>query len=144
MSQYHDSEEAQKVLEEHFWQKSWDQKELKSIEGKTQNIEIDNGASARTIQAYKDAFKEKGLVIEDESDFPRDSFFQLRNLKKFDARVDPSRRIIKKIGSMVRQPVNVIKNGKRVIKDALYFNGRYTGMIMPVFAYRVNSTKDGT
>lgn len=90
------------------------------------NIDIKNECNYLTIEAFKKAYKEKGLVPE-EDDFPKDKRKMLERLKRFDAHVDPSKPITKKIISMVRQPVHVIENGKRVTKDSLIFNAWIQG-----------------
>lgn len=90
------------------------------------NIDIQNECNYLTIESFKQAYKEKGLVPE-EKDFPKDKRKMLERLKTFDARVDPSKPINKRIISMVRQPVSVIENGKRIVKDSLIFNAWIEG-----------------
>ena len=90
-------------------------------------IDIKNTHAYKTIEAFKQAYKEKGLEPEPEKDFPRDERKQLERLRKFDAHVDPSKPISKKIISMVRQPVYVRENGKTVTKDALKYEVRFEG-----------------
>lgn len=92
---------------------------LRKIEGKAQHIEINE----RTIQAYKEEYRKKGLVPEGEQDYPKEDFHMVKRQKAFDSLADPSQGITKIIESMVRQPVTVFdKNGKAEVKDALYYN----------------------
>jgi hypothetical protein len=97
---------------------------LNKIAGKPKNIEINE----RTLQAYKEEFAKKGLVITKEEEYPREDFWLVAKQKNFDSLVDPSQGIRKIIESMVRQPVTIFnKNGKPEIKDALYFSGNWYG-----------------
>jgi len=97
---------------------------LNKIAGKPRNIEINE----RTIQAYKEEFSKKGLVITKEEEYPQEDFHLVAKQKNFDSLVDPSQGIRKIIESMVRQPVTIFdKNGKPEIKDALYYNGHWYG-----------------
>lgn len=92
--------------------------------GKTQHIEV----NVRTLEAYRQEFAKKGLVIEQHKDYPKEDFYIIKKQKKFDSMVGPSKGIKKIIISMVRQPVTVFdKNGKVVVKDGLYYNGMYRG-----------------
>jgi hypothetical protein len=98
---------------------------LKQIAGKPQHIEINE----RTIQAYKKAFSDKGLVITQEEDYPMEDFHLVKKQKAFDSLVDPTQGIRKIIESMIRQPVTIFnKQGKPEIKDALYYNGYWYGV----------------
>ena len=90
-------------------------------------IDIENTHAYRTIEAFKQAYKEKGLEPEPEKDFPRDERKQLERLRRFDAHVDLSKPISRKIISMVRQPVYIRENGKNVTKDALKYEVRFEG-----------------
>ena len=97
---------------------------LNKIAGKAQHIEINE----RTLEAYKEEFGKKGLVITREEDYPQEDFHLVAKQKNFDALVDPSQGIRKIIESMIRQPVTIFdKNGKPEIKDALYYNGYWYG-----------------
>jgi hypothetical protein len=97
---------------------------LNKIAGKPKNIEINE----RTLQAYKEEYAKKGLVITKEEDYPQEDFHLVAKQKNFDALVDPSQGIRKIIESMIRQPVTIFdKNGKPEIKDALYYNGYWYG-----------------
>jgi len=98
---------------------------LKQIEGKPKNIEINE----RTLEAYRKGFSDKGLQIE-WKDYPTGGTGKkhVAKQKAFDALVDATQPITKKIGAMVRQPVTVIdKQGKQEVKDALYYYGGYFG-----------------
>jgi len=96
---------------------------LKRITDKTNNIEINE----RTLEAFRQEFAKKGLVIEHD-DYPMDDFVEISKLKEFDRLVDPGQGIRKVIGSMVRQPVTIFKKqGRPEIKDALYYSGEYYG-----------------
>ena len=113
---------------EQRWQKEYEQKKLAAIEGEPKhNIDLEDETSYKTIKAYQEECKKNELVIKSDEEYPHDQFVQLSKLKEFDSRVDASKGIFKQITVMVRQPVNVIENGKRVTKDALYFNGHYNG-----------------
>ena len=97
---------------------------LDQVSGKPQNIEINE----RTLEACRQEFAKKGLVIQKHRDYPKEDFFIIRRQKKFDSIVDPSKGIRKIIDSMVRQPITVFdKTGKAVVKDALYYRGIYRG-----------------
>lgn len=91
------------------------------------NIAIEQEHSFKTIEAFKSEYKNKGLEPDPETDFPKDKRKILERLTRFSAHVDPSKPITKKIISMVRQPVHVLDNGKRVTKDSLIFNARLEG-----------------
>jgi len=113
---------------ERRWMKKYELQKLKAVEGKAKhNIDFTDETSYRTIQAYNEECKKNGLVIESDQDYPREQFIQLSKLREFDSRVDPEKGMFKQILSMVRQPVNVTENGKRITKDTLYFNGLYSG-----------------
>jgi hypothetical protein len=100
-----------------------EKRELMKIEGKAKHIEINE----RSLQEYKKAFADKGLVVESK-DYPAEDFALVSKQKEFDSLVDPSQGIRKVIISMVRQPVTVFdKSGKPTVKDALYFSGYYYG-----------------
>jgi hypothetical protein len=100
------------------------QLELKKIAGTTKNIKINE----RTIEAYKEAYREKGMEPEGEKDYPKEDYHLVSKQKKFDALVDPKLGIRKVIESMVRQPITIFdKNGKAQIKDALYYSGYWYG-----------------
>ena len=104
-------------------EKKQEELELRRIAGKTNNIEINE----HTLESYRTEFRKKGLEVETK-DYPMDDFIQIAKLKEFDRLVDPTQGIKKVIGSMVRQPVTVFdKNGKPIVKDALYYNGYYYG-----------------
>ena len=97
---------------------------LKQIVGKPQHIEINE----RSLEAYRRAYADKGLVITREEDYPAEDFALVKYQKRFDALVDPKQGIRKVIVSMVRQPVTVFnKHGKPEVKDALYYSGNYYG-----------------
>jgi hypothetical protein len=97
---------------------------LKQIAGKPQHIEINE----RTLEAYRKAFADKGLVITKEEEYPKEDFHLVRKQKLFDSLVDPKQGIKKVIESMIRQPVTIFnKQGKPEVKDALYFSGNYYG-----------------
>jgi hypothetical protein len=100
------------------------ERQLRKITGKAKHIEINE----RTLEAYKEEFAKKGLVITKESEYPKEDFHMVSKQKAFDFAVDPSQGIRKVIVSMVRQPVTIFdKNGKQQVKDALYYNGYYNG-----------------
>lgn len=100
------------------------ERELRKIAGKAKNIEINE----RTLEAYRKAFADKGLVITKEEEYPKEDFHMVKKQKQFDSLVDPKQGIRKVIESMVRQPVTIFnKNGKPEVKDALYYNGYYYG-----------------
>jgi len=99
-------------------------RELRKIEGTTNNIEIND----RTIKVYKEEFEKKGLVITKETEYPSEDFYLIASQKNFDSHVDPSQGIRKVIQSMTRQPVTIFKNGKPEVKDALYYRGYYYGI----------------
>jgi len=110
------------------WMKEYERNKLKAIEGEPKhNIELEDETSYRTIQAYKEECRKNGLVITSDEEYPREQFVELSKLRQFDSRVDATKGIFKQITVMVRQPVNVTENGKRVTKDALYFYGHYNG-----------------
>jgi len=97
---------------------------LRKIAGKAQHIEINE----RSLEAYKEEYAKKGLVIESK-DHDRETFHLVAKLKQFDSFVDPEQGIRKVIQTMVRQPITVFnKQGKPEVKDSLYFNGLYFGM----------------
>jgi hypothetical protein len=97
---------------------------LRKIAGKAQHIEINE----RTIEAYKDEFRKKGLVITREEHYDQEHFHLVAKQKNFDALVDPKQGIRKVIQSMIRQPITIFsKDGKPEVKDALYYNGYYYG-----------------
>jgi hypothetical protein len=100
------------------------QRQLKRIEGKSKNIEINE----RSLAAYKEEYAKKGLVITKEEEYPREEFHTIAKQKAFDFSVDPTQGIKKVIGSMVRQPVTIFnKQGKPEVKDALYYRGYWYG-----------------
>ena len=113
------------MLQEERWVLEQDNIKLQAIEGKPKgNIEIND----KTIKAYQEEFTKKGMVITSKEDYPRDQFRMVQKQKYFDSTVDASKGIKKIIISMVRQPVHITgKDGKRVTKDALYYNGYYEG-----------------
>jgi hypothetical protein len=101
------------------------ERELRKISGKAQHIEI----NTRTIDAYKEEFAKKGLVITKEEEYPQEDFHLVAKQKRFDGLVDPSQGIRKVIESMIRQPVTIFdKNGKPETKDALYYSGYWYGV----------------
>lgn len=105
-------------------EKQENERQLLKFKGKAKHIEINE----RTLEAYREEFGKKGLVITKESEYPKEDFHMVAKQKAFDALVDPSQGIKKVIGTMVRQPVTIFdKNGKPQIKDALYYNGYYYG-----------------
>lgn len=91
------------------------------------NIAIEQEHSFKTIEAFKSEYKNKGLEPDPDTDFPKDKRKMLERLKKFDAHVDPSKPITKRIISMVRMPVHAREDGKRVTKDSLVFHARLEG-----------------
>ena len=101
------------------WERERNMISLQALEGKPKgNIVIND----KTIKAYQEEFTKKGLVITSKDDYPRDERRMVEKQKRFDSVVDPSKGIVKKIISMVRQPVHVVgKDGKRVTKDALCY-----------------------
>lgn len=102
-----------------------ERQKLAEVEGTAKHIQINE----RTLQAYREEFGKKGLVIEQHKDYPmhETGYKMVKRLKKFDSIVDPST-IKKIIGSMVRQPITTFdKTGKAVVKDALYYEGQYRG-----------------
>jgi len=106
------------------WETERNNISLQALEGKPKgNIEIND----KTIKAYQEEFTKKGLVITSKDDYPRDERRMVEKQKKFDSVVDPSKGIMKKIVSMVRQPVHITEKGKRVTKDALCYRGYYEG-----------------
>lgn len=97
---------------------------LKQVAGKPTNIEINE----RSLEAYRQEFAKKGLVITKKEEYPTDDFYLVKKLKQFDALVDPPKGIKKVIQSMVRQPITEFDSkGKAIVKDALYYNGHYHG-----------------
>jgi hypothetical protein len=98
--------------------------QLKQIEGNAKHIEIND----RTIKAYREEFRKKGLEITKEEEYPKEDFHMVAKQRKFDFAVDPSQGIRKVIDTMVRMPVTIFdKNGKPQVKDALYYNGYWYG-----------------
>jgi hypothetical protein len=98
---------------------------LRQIEGKAQHIEINE----RSLEAYREEFSKKGLVITKKEEYPREDFYLVKKQKQFDSLVDPTKGIKKVIHTMVRQPITIFdKQGKPVVKDALYYNGMYFGV----------------
>ena len=105
------------------------QLELKKIAGTPKNIKINE----RTLEAYREEYRKKGMVPEGEKDYPKEDYHLVSKQKKFDALVDPKLGIRKIIETMVRQPITIFnKQGKPEVKDALYYNGYYYGMIIVV------------
>ena len=104
------------------YEQEHNQQELQSISGKPRNVEI---SALRTIEAYKEAYREKGIVPTSKDDFPRSDvgYRQVQRLLKFDSIVKKDKGIKKVIRSMVIQPVTV--EGKT--KLALYYSGGYIG-----------------
>jgi hypothetical protein len=106
-------------------ERQYNELQLRKISGKPQHIEINE----RTLEAFREEYRKKGLVPEGEKDYPQEDFHLVAKQKQFDALVDPSQGIRKIIGSTVRQPVTIFdKNGRPQVKDALYFNGYYYGI----------------
>ena len=70
--------------------------ELGSIYGKPKNIEI---PALRTIEAYKEAYRQKGMVPTGKDDFPRSDvgYRQVQRLLKFDSIVKKDKGIKKVI-----------------------------------------------
>ena len=102
-----------------------DELAMKQVSGKPKHVEINE----RTLEAYKKAYEDKGLVITKEQEYPQEDFHSVKKQKAFDALVDPTQGIKKIIGSMIRQPVTIFnKNRKPEVKDALYFNGYWYGL----------------
>jgi hypothetical protein len=97
--------------------------ELASITGTPKNKIVEIYA-LKTIQAYKDAYREKGVVPTSLEDFPSSEvgYQMARWLLEFDRLLVPET-IKKVIRSMVIQPIS--KDGKR--KYALYYTGSYVG-----------------
>ena len=98
------------------------EQELQSIAGKPKNVEI---SALRTIEAYKESYRQKGMVPSSKDDYPRSDvgYRQVQRLLKFDSIVKKEKGIKKVIRSMVVQPVTV--EGKT--KLALYYTGEYIG-----------------
>jgi hypothetical protein len=98
--------------------------QLKQIEGTAKHIEIND----KTLVAYREEFRKKGLEITKEEDYPKEDFHMVAKQRKFDTFVDPSQGIRKVIESMVRMPITIFdKNGKPQVRDALYYNGYWYG-----------------
>ena len=98
---------------------------MKQIAGKAQHIEINE----RTLEAYRKACTDKGLVITKEEEYDQEEFHLVKYQKAFDALVDPKQGIKKVITAMIRQPITVFdKNGKPQVRDALYYYGNYYGV----------------
>lgn len=68
-----------------------DKEALAQISGKAKHIEINE----RTLKAYQEEFAKKGLVITKEEDYPQEDFHLVRNQKRFDSIVDPTKGIQK-------------------------------------------------
>jgi hypothetical protein len=97
-------------------------RELQTIHGKPQNIEI---SALKTIKAYDDAYAEKKMQAISKRDYPRSvqGYRACQRLLQFDAIVKPDS-IRTVVNSMIFQPVT-INNEK---KYALYYTGQYYGL----------------
>ena len=86
--------------------------------------------ASKTIQAYKDAAREAGLVLvydpkSSSTDFPNHAVGQLERLKKVFA-MAKNGKVETVITSMTRQNVGTVdKNGKRITKEYLTYSGEF-------------------
>jgi hypothetical protein len=85
---------------------------------------IEKTWAAKTIQAYKDAATEAGLVLDyskDSEDFPNSEMTQLEKLKELNAKGNGKRQIV--VTRMARQLVRVDKDGKPKQVEYLTYGG---------------------
>jgi hypothetical protein len=120
--EYDDQTKA--MIEDILWNKTQDEKELKHLQGKLNNIK--GYSDERTIQEYNKSFRENGLQPEGRDDYPYDQYLGFKSLREFDAKIDPDT-LKKEISNMIIQPVTIKDKGKLVTKYALTVNGRYRG-----------------
>lgn len=111
------------MSEQSTFEKQYQKKELSTISGKPNNIQID---AIKTKKAYDKAYAEKGIVPTSKTDYPRSGqgYRAIQRLLQFDHIVQPKKGIKKIVNTMVVQPVTVDKQKKY----ALYMHGRYEGV----------------
>ena len=90
-------------------------------------IDIEGSTAFKTIKAFRESYRSKGLEPSPDTDFPKDHQRQLAYLEEFKARLDPQKPINKRIISMVRQPVSEKIDGKRVVRDSLVYHCQIDG-----------------